>query len=86
MAIRNIGTNNVKKPKQFLVGDGSRTLLLIPAEEGGFTVRSPFDTALITEAETVEEAFANAADAEAMLAESRKKLSRLLQAQATSAR
>ena len=45
MAIRNIGTNNVKKPKQFLVSDGSRTLLLIPAEEGGFTVRSLFDPA-----------------------------------------
>jgi antitoxin HicB len=62
----------MKNAKQFLVNDGRTTLLLIPAEEGGFTVLSPFDPALITEAETIEEAFANAADAEAMLATSRK--------------
>ncbi len=38
-------------------------LHLEEAEEGGFIVTSPIDPELITEAETIAEAFANARDA-----------------------
>jgi predicted RNase H-like HicB family nuclease len=41
------------------------------AEEGGYVVTSPFDPELITEAESVEEAFENAYDAAAALRRSR---------------
>lgn len=51
-------------------------LVLLPAEEGGYTVTSPFDPALITEAETIEEAFDNARDALKTLKEGRTKLLR----------
>jgi antitoxin HicB len=47
---------------------------LQPDEEGGYVVTAPFDPELITEAETIEEAFANARDAAEALRESRRKL------------
>ena len=47
--------------KQYTVSDGKVVLTLEPAEEGGYVVTSPLDPELITEAETVEEAFANRA-------------------------
>ena len=43
--------------KHFVVTDGKLVLHLHPAEEGGYTVTCPFDPALITEADTLEEAF-----------------------------
>jgi antitoxin HicB len=49
-------------------------LSLEPAEEGGYIVTSPFDPALITEGESIEEAFANARDAATSLKESRSAL------------
>jgi antitoxin HicB len=49
-------------------------LTLEADEESGYVVTSPFDPELITEAETVEEAFTNARDASAALQESRRKL------------
>jgi antitoxin HicB len=49
-------------------------LKLQVAEEGGFIVTSPLEPQLITEAETVEDAFENARDALAALAASRRKL------------
>ena len=49
------------------VSDGRLLLTLEPAEEGGFVVTSPLDPQLITEAETLEEAFANARDVARML-------------------
>jgi antitoxin HicB len=61
---------------QYTVSDGQLVLTIEPAEEGGYVVTSPFDPELITEAETVEEAFANARDAAESLRESRLKLSR----------
>ena len=53
----------MKKKKEFTVSDGDMTLIVEPAEEGGYLVRSPFDPSLITEAESLEEAFENARDA-----------------------
>jgi predicted RNase H-like HicB family nuclease len=53
----------VKKVKRFTVPDGEMVLTLEPAEEGGYLVTSPFDPHLITESETIEEAFEMARDA-----------------------
>jgi len=60
--------------KQYTVSDGKIVLTLQEAEEGGFIVTSPFDPQLITEAETVREAFENARDALNALIASRRKL------------
>ena len=64
--------------KQYTVSDGKLVLTLQEAEEGGYVVTSPLDPQLITEAETVAEAFQNARDALAALAASRRKLFRKL--------
>ncbi len=60
--------------KSYTVSDGKLVLQLRPAEEGGYVVTSPLDPELITQAESVEEAFANARDALQALRESRRKL------------
>lgn len=60
--------------KSYTVSDGELVLTLESAEEGGYVVTSPMDPELITEAETLEEAFANARDAAEALRASRKKL------------
>ena len=60
--------------KQYTVSDGKIVLNLQEAEEGGYIVTSPLDPQLITEAETIKEAFENARDALAALAASRRKL------------
>lgn len=57
----------------YTVSDGKLVLSLEPAEEGGYVVTSPLDPELITEAETIEEAFINARDAAAALKRSRVK-------------
>ena len=54
-------------PKHYTVSDGELVLFLWPAEEGGYNVTSPLDPALITQAETVEEAFIMAHDAWGLL-------------------
>jgi antitoxin HicB len=64
--------------KRYTVSDGKLVLNLEDAEEGGFIVTSPFDPELITEAETLEEAFANARDAARALKQSRARLMRRL--------
>jgi hypothetical protein len=64
----------LKLMKQYTVSDGKLVLTLQEADEGGFIVTSPFDPQLITEAETVREAFENARDASSALAASRRKL------------
>jgi antitoxin HicB len=64
--------------KQYTVSNGKLVLTLQEAEEGGYVVTSPLDPQLITEAETVAEAFENARDALAALAASRRKLFRKL--------
>jgi antitoxin HicB len=65
-----------KKPKQYTATDGKLFLVLKPAEEGGFTVTSPFIPGMVTEAETLEAAFAMAQDAVAALKASGRKLAR----------
>ena len=56
--------------------DGKVVLTLEPAQEGGYVVTSPLDPALITQAETLAEAFENARDASKALRQSRAKLLR----------
>lgn len=51
------------KIQRFTVSDGDMVLTLEPADEGGYVVTSPFDPELVTEAETIEEAFEMARDA-----------------------
>jgi antitoxin HicB len=70
--------------KQYTVHDGKLVLTLEEAEEGGYIVTSPLDPAMITEAETIEEAFENARDAVKALRRSREKLAEALTAQANS--
>ncbi len=69
---------------RYTVSDGRLVLKLEAAQEGGFIVTSPLDPELITEAETIEEAFANARDAGQALKQSRVKLLRRLAASETS--
>jgi antitoxin HicB len=68
----------LKMRKNFTVSDGRLVLNLRPAEEGGYIVTSRLDPELITEAETLEEAFINARDAIKALRQSRAKLLRKL--------
>ena len=62
--------------KRYTVSDGKMVLTLEEAEEGGYIVTSPLNPELITQAETIEEAFANARDATKALKQSRAKLMR----------
>jgi antitoxin HicB len=55
-------------------------LTLTPAKEGGYVVTSPLDPEVITEAETVPEAFQMARDAVRTLRVARAKLLRKLAA------
>ena len=64
--------------RRYTVSDGKVVLNLEVADEGGYVVTSPLDPELITQAETVEEAFANARDAARALKQSRAKLMRRL--------
>jgi antitoxin HicB len=66
--------------KQYTVSDGKLVLTLENAPEGGYVVTSPLDPEMITEAESVEEAFENARDALSALRSSRAKLFRKLAA------
>ena len=67
-----------KKPTQNTVTDGKMVLVLEVAEEGGYTVTAPFIQGLVTEADTLEEAFDMARDAAAELKAARAKLRRPL--------
>lgn len=60
--------------KRYTVSDGKMVLTLEDAPEGGFVVTSPMEPALVTEAETVSEAFEMARDAMKTLVEGRAKL------------
>jgi antitoxin HicB len=64
------------QPKRYTVTDGELVLVLEAAEEGGYVVTAPFIQGLITEAETLEEAFEMARDAANELAAVRKELVR----------
>ena len=60
-----------KKPTQYTVSDGKLVLTLEVAEEGGYIVTSPLDPDLLTQSETLEEAFENARDLLELLREDR---------------
>ncbi len=68
----------MKKKTDFTVSDGDLVLHLEIAEEGGYIVTSPFEPELITEAESLEDAFDMARDAIKALRASRAKLHRKL--------
>jgi predicted RNase H-like HicB family nuclease len=78
----NRGGIPMKSKKRYTVSDGKLVLYLEPAEEGGYNVTSPMDPEVITQAETVEEAFANAYDAAKALKQARTKRLRKLMAAA----
>jgi len=61
-------------PSPYTVSDGELVLTLTEAVEGGYVVTSPMDPELVTEAETIAEAFEMARDAIEALKESRAKL------------
>jgi len=65
---------------RYTVSDGKLVLTLETAEEGGYVVTSPLDPELITQAETLAEAFTNARDANQALKQARLKLLRRLSA------
>jgi antitoxin HicB len=67
---------------RYTVSDGKLVLTLEAAEEGGYVVTSPLDPELITESETIEEAFSNARDAVQALKQARVKVLRQLSASA----
>ena len=60
--------------KTYTVSDGRLVLTLVEAPEGGYVITSPLDPELITEAETISEAFESARDALKSLRRSRVKL------------
>jgi len=68
--------------RRYTISDGKLVLSLEVADEGGYVVTSPLDPELVTEAETVEEAFENARDAIKSLRQSRAKLLRKLSSSA----
>src|SRR4051794_13432681 len=63
-------------PKRYTISDGKLVLNLEPAGGGWYAVTSPLDPALITQAKSVEEAFAMAYDAQKALKAARAKLAR----------
>lgn len=69
--------------RRYTVSNGKQVLNLEEAEEGGYVVTSPLDPELITQAETIKEAFTNAQDAAKALGRSRRKLMHRLSAEAT---
>ena len=69
---------------RYTVSDGKLVLNLEMAEEGGYVVTSPLDPELVTEADTIDDAFANARDAAQALKQSRRKLLRRLSVARTS--
>lgn len=60
-----------KKPTRYTVSDGKLVLTLEVAEEGGYVVTSPMDPEIITQADSVEEAFEMARDVVVMLKKER---------------
>ena len=58
-------------PTRYIVTDGRLVLTLEAAEEGGYVVTAPFDPGLVTEADSLEEAFEMARDAAEALRQGR---------------
>lgn len=64
--------------KSYTISDGKIVLVLSEVRGGGFVVTTPLDPEMITEAETVGEAFVNARDALKSLRQARASLFRKL--------
>src|SRR5262245_36939837 len=62
---------DMAKVKRYTVDDGKLVLTLEVAEEGGYIVTSPSNPDVLTQAETLEEAFENARDVIALFKEER---------------
>jgi antitoxin HicB len=60
-----------KKATTYTVTHGDLTLILEPDESGGYIVTHPKDADVVTQADTVEEAFEMARDLISLLAEDR---------------
>ena len=75
---QNGGGVSMKRKNMFTVSHDDLVLHLEPADEGGYIVTSPFEPELITEAESLEDAFVMARDAIKALRASRVKLHRKL--------
>jgi antitoxin HicB len=60
--------------RTYTVLDGRLVLTLTPAKQGGFVVTSPMEPELVTEAETLKEAFEMAHDVLRALQASRNKI------------
>jgi predicted RNase H-like HicB family nuclease len=58
-----------RKPTKYTVTDGELVLVLEVAEDGGFVVTAPFNPHVLTQAESVEEAFEMARDLIALFEE-----------------
>jgi antitoxin HicB len=66
-----------KKSRRYMVTDGKLVLVLeLDEEVGGYCVTSPFNPDIITQAETVEEAFEMARDCAALMKAARAKTNR----------
>lgn len=63
--------NDEEMAKRYHVSDGNLLLTLEPDADGWFVVTSPIDPAMITQARTIQDAFEQARDAFAALADSR---------------
>ena len=61
----------MSRPRRYTISDGKLVLTLQEDEGGWFTVTSPTDPAMITQACTIREAFEMARDAMAALTASR---------------
>ena len=60
-----------KKRKRYLATDGKLVLTLEIDEEGSYIVTAPFNTDIVTQADTIEEAFVMARDCAALMKASR---------------
>src|SRR5262245_47563981 len=58
-----------RKPMKYTVTDGELVLVLEVAEEGGYVVTAPFNPHVLTQADSVEEAFEMARDLIALFEE-----------------
>ena len=63
---------------KYTVSDGKLVLTLETADEGGYVVTSPLDPELVTEADSLDEAFENARDALKALRQSRARLRKVM--------
>lgn len=75
MRMRRNGTHSTGR--KFKVTDGKLVLELECAAEGGYVVTAPFEKGLVTQAESVEEAFDMAYDALKELKAARRSLQRM---------